>query len=179
MERRGVAYGEVVVLLMGSGPGYVVAYAAAAKIGAITAGINERLSPPEQTACMALAQPALVIAGDEASAALANDVLTTAASAGLSDDSMSAHAGVVTADPNNPVGTLLTGLRVPGATTAPLLRRSRPSGRYRLHFGNNGTATGAVSATASSTRSQRQTEARDSDLGAEPSDQLRWLTSER
>ena len=40
-----------------SDSGYVVAYAAAAKLGAITAGVNPRLAPPEQEALVALADP--------------------------------------------------------------------------------------------------------------------------
>ena len=45
------------VLRVPSDSGYVVAYAAAAKLGAITAGINPRLAPPEQEALVALADP--------------------------------------------------------------------------------------------------------------------------
>src|SRR5579863_5767002 len=63
MSRLGIKPGDVVALLLGSGPGYVVSYAAAAKIGAITAGVNEKLSPLEKHACLAVARPSLVIAG--------------------------------------------------------------------------------------------------------------------
>src|SRR5690606_24646730 len=44
-----------------SDSGYVVAYAATAKLGAVTAGINPRLAPPEQDALVALADPAVVL----------------------------------------------------------------------------------------------------------------------
>jgi acyl-CoA synthetase (AMP-forming)/AMP-acid ligase II len=58
---RGVAPGDRVVLRLPSDTGYVIAYAAAAKVGAITAGINPRLAPPEQDALVALADPAVVL----------------------------------------------------------------------------------------------------------------------
>ena len=38
-------------LVLPSIPEYLVAYLAAAKVGAITAGVNARLSPPERAAC--------------------------------------------------------------------------------------------------------------------------------
>jgi acyl-CoA synthetase (AMP-forming)/AMP-acid ligase II len=62
MLARGVREGDVVALLVPSGPAYTFAYLAAAKIGAITAGVNERLSPVEKTACLATCAPRLVIA---------------------------------------------------------------------------------------------------------------------
>ena len=49
-------------LVLPSGPAYAVAYAAAAKIGAVTAGVNDRLSPPERRRCLAVARPRLVVA---------------------------------------------------------------------------------------------------------------------
>ena len=72
---RGVGPGDRVVLRLPSDTGYVIAYAAAAKAGAITAGINPRLAPPEQEALVALADPALVLddPGDVAGLAAAGD----------------------------------------------------------------------------------------------------------
>lgn len=61
LARRGIGVGDVVVLLLPSGPHYALCYAALAKLGAITAGVNERLSAPERGACVAVAQPRLVI----------------------------------------------------------------------------------------------------------------------
>jgi acyl-CoA synthetase (AMP-forming)/AMP-acid ligase II len=58
----GVGLGDVALLRLPSDSRYVVAYAAAAKVGAITAGVNPRLAPPEQDAVAAVAQPALVLA---------------------------------------------------------------------------------------------------------------------
>jgi acyl-CoA synthetase (AMP-forming)/AMP-acid ligase II len=65
LRARGVGEGDVVALALPAGPDYPVAYLAAAKVGAITAGINPRLSPPERTAVLALARPRLIIATAE------------------------------------------------------------------------------------------------------------------
>jgi acyl-CoA synthetase (AMP-forming)/AMP-acid ligase II len=62
LAARGVGTGDVVALLVPSGPAYAVAYAALAKLGAITAGVNDRLSPPERLRCLAVARPRLVLA---------------------------------------------------------------------------------------------------------------------
>ncbi|MHB8439587.1 MAG: class I adenylate-forming enzyme family protein [Acidimicrobiales bacterium] len=64
LARRGVAEGDAVVLLLPSGPAYAICYAALAKIGAVTAGVNDKLSPPERRACVELSRPRLVIASD-------------------------------------------------------------------------------------------------------------------
>jgi acyl-CoA synthetase (AMP-forming)/AMP-acid ligase II len=55
----GVGPGDVVLLRLPSDSTYVVAYAAAAKVGAITAGVNPRLAPPEQAAVSRAAGGAL------------------------------------------------------------------------------------------------------------------------
>ena len=52
---EGVGPGDVVLLRLPSDSTYVVAYAAVAKVGAITAGVNPRLAPPEQAAVSAAA----------------------------------------------------------------------------------------------------------------------------
>ena len=65
LRARGVQVDDVVALLLPSGPAYAVAYAAAAKIGAVTAGVNDRLSPPERRRCLAVARPRLVVASKE------------------------------------------------------------------------------------------------------------------
>src|SRR5947208_10923823 len=61
LARRGVGEGDVVALVLPTIPEYIVAYLAAAKLGAITAGVNTRLSPVEQDAVLAVARPALVL----------------------------------------------------------------------------------------------------------------------
>ena len=61
MHATGVGPGDVVVLRLPSTVGYVLAYLGAARLGAITAGINPKLAGPEQDALEALAGPALVL----------------------------------------------------------------------------------------------------------------------
>ena len=62
---RGVGPDDLVALVLPSTPDYVVAYAAAAKLGAITAGVNPRLTAPERDAVLAVARPALVVTTDD------------------------------------------------------------------------------------------------------------------
>jgi acyl-CoA synthetase (AMP-forming)/AMP-acid ligase II len=61
LAQRGVGIGDRVVLRLPSDTSYVLAYIAAAKLGAITAGINPRLAEPEQKALVELADPLLVL----------------------------------------------------------------------------------------------------------------------
>jgi acyl-CoA synthetase (AMP-forming)/AMP-acid ligase II len=58
---RGVREGDVVALVLQPGPEYLSAYLAAAKVGAITAGVNDRLSQPERDAVLGIAAPRLVL----------------------------------------------------------------------------------------------------------------------
>ena len=59
---RGVTVGDVVALVVPPGPEYLVAYLAAAKVGAITAGVNERLTAAERATVLERAAPRLVLA---------------------------------------------------------------------------------------------------------------------
>ncbi|HEU5151052.1 MAG TPA: class I adenylate-forming enzyme family protein [Iamia sp.] len=68
---RGIGPGDVVALTLASGVDWVVLAAACAKAGAATAGINPRLAPAEQQACLDLAEPILVVAHDDEVADLA------------------------------------------------------------------------------------------------------------
>jgi acyl-CoA synthetase (AMP-forming)/AMP-acid ligase II len=61
LAARGVGQGDRVVLRVPSDSGYLITYAAAAKLGAVTAGINPRLAPPEQEALVALVDAAVVL----------------------------------------------------------------------------------------------------------------------
>jgi acyl-CoA synthetase (AMP-forming)/AMP-acid ligase II len=61
LAARGVRPGSVVGLVLPSSPDYLVAYVAAAKCGAVTAGVNPRLAPVQRAGLLALADPALVI----------------------------------------------------------------------------------------------------------------------
>ncbi|MCU1449584.1 MAG: AMP-dependent synthetase and ligase, partial [Acidimicrobiales bacterium] len=69
LARRGVGLGDVVALALPTIPEYFVAYLAAAKLGAVTAGVNTRLSPPEQARVLDVAQPKLVLSAPEVEAA--------------------------------------------------------------------------------------------------------------
>jgi acyl-CoA synthetase (AMP-forming)/AMP-acid ligase II len=62
LARRGVAAGDVVALAFPPSPEYPVAYLAAAKLGAITTGVNDRLTATERAALIETAAPRLVLA---------------------------------------------------------------------------------------------------------------------
>ena len=61
LARDGVRAGDVVALILPPGIEYLLAYCGAAKLGAITAGVNNRLSDRERTAVLEVARPKLVI----------------------------------------------------------------------------------------------------------------------
>jgi acyl-CoA synthetase (AMP-forming)/AMP-acid ligase II len=65
LAARGVGEGDRVALRLPSDTRYVLAYVGTAKLGAVTAGINPRLAPPEQDALVDLADPAVVLAEGE------------------------------------------------------------------------------------------------------------------
>lgn len=65
MVAAGLGPGDVVLLRLPSDSTYVVAYAAAAKVGAITAGVNPLLAAPEQAAVTAVAGGALTLASPD------------------------------------------------------------------------------------------------------------------
>jgi acyl-CoA synthetase (AMP-forming)/AMP-acid ligase II len=59
---RGIGPGSLVTLVLPSTPDYVVAYLAAAKVGAATSGVNPRLSPAERAAVLRRAGADLILA---------------------------------------------------------------------------------------------------------------------
>ncbi|MDQ6696072.1 MAG: fatty acid--CoA ligase family protein [Actinomycetota bacterium] len=66
MVRAGVRERSVVALTSRSDTAYLLAYVAAAKLGAAVAGVNPRLTSGEQQRCLEVAHPDLVIAsGDD------------------------------------------------------------------------------------------------------------------
>ena len=69
LAARGVGAGDVVGLVLPAGPEYLLTYAATAKLGAITAGVNDRLSERERDAILTVAGPRLVVTADEAAPA--------------------------------------------------------------------------------------------------------------
>lgn len=74
LVRRGVGLGDVVALLVPPGPEYLVAYLAAAKLGAITTGVNDRLTDTERATVLDLAGPRLVI-GPEGAASTTHETV--------------------------------------------------------------------------------------------------------
>lgn len=78
LMRRGVGAGDVLTLVLPPGVEYLTAYVAAAKIGAITAGINDRLAPPERARILELTEPRLVLAAPGSTDARAPTVEVTA-----------------------------------------------------------------------------------------------------
>ena len=93
MRDAGVAPGDVVALHLASDIHYVLAYLGAARLGAITAGINPRLAPPEQQALVDLVAPALVLRH-------ASDVSAL--------DALSAPPGLPSDDPDREVAVVFT-----------------------------------------------------------------------
>lgn len=61
LARAGIGEGDVVGLTLASTSAWVVAYVAAAKVGAVTAGVNPRLTAGERQACLDRVAPALVL----------------------------------------------------------------------------------------------------------------------
>ncbi len=66
LARHGVAPGSVVCLLVGSSIDYMVCYAAAARLGAVTSGINLRLGAPEVTSILQRTLPTVTVTEDGA-----------------------------------------------------------------------------------------------------------------
>jgi acyl-CoA synthetase (AMP-forming)/AMP-acid ligase II len=99
LQSRGVGLGDVVAVVLPPGPDFLVTYLALAKIGAITAGVNDRLSPRERRLVLERAEPSLVVSTDQ----LALDPFPT-----------------VTLEPAASVATILSGLRADGPLPAQL-----------------------------------------------------------
>jgi acyl-CoA synthetase (AMP-forming)/AMP-acid ligase II len=76
LAEAGVSEGDVVALVLPTVPEHVILYAAAAKLGAITAGVNARLTPAERTAVLERLAPSLIVATDDLSDGLAGPMLT-------------------------------------------------------------------------------------------------------
>jgi acyl-CoA synthetase (AMP-forming)/AMP-acid ligase II len=62
LARRGVTLGSRVALALPSTPDYAVAYVAAAKLGAITVGLNPRATDHERAAMIDVVDPTLILA---------------------------------------------------------------------------------------------------------------------
>ena len=125
LARRGIGAGDVGVLLVPSGPAYALCYAALAKLGAVTAGVNERLTAPERRACAEVAGGRLVLgtrallegtgidAGTAADELVALDLPAGAGAGALLDAVLSlavegGAAGPLPEDPARPVAIVFT-----------------------------------------------------------------------
>lgn len=116
LATRGVREGDVVALVLPPGPEYVLAYLGAAKLGAITTGVNDRLAPNERAAVLERAAPRLVLAA----AAVAPEGVTAEAAEVVEvavDESGSPLAEVrlrggvpdpIAEDPDRPVAIVFT-----------------------------------------------------------------------
>lgn len=119
LRARGVREGDVVALVLPTIPDHVVAYVAAARLGAITAGVNGRLAAPERAAVLERAAPRLVLATAELrpddAAALDADVVEVVPATGvvdllvdLADERGAADLPVLAPAPDRPVAIVFT-----------------------------------------------------------------------
>jgi acyl-CoA synthetase (AMP-forming)/AMP-acid ligase II len=97
---EGIAPGDVVALTLPTCPDHHVAYVACAKIGAICAGVNPRLTDRERDAVLARLDPALVIGADR----VGGDAAGILASLRVPG----ARPGALPADPDRAVAIVLT-----------------------------------------------------------------------
>src|SRR5437763_16813717 len=82
LRSAGVAPGDVVALILPASIDYPVSYLAAAKCGAVTAGINTRLPEAERSQLIELVHPRLVITEDNL------DAFDRAGNGGRADDAV-------------------------------------------------------------------------------------------
>jgi acyl-CoA synthetase (AMP-forming)/AMP-acid ligase II len=123
LVERGVGEGDVIALVLPSTPEHLVAYAAAAKVGAITAAVNSRLTAPERATVLARAGPRLV--------------LTTAELAPADTETLIVERVNCAAD-------MLDGLRVRGTRPGPLAPDSERPVAVVFTSGTTGLPKGAV-----------------------------------
>jgi acyl-CoA synthetase (AMP-forming)/AMP-acid ligase II len=121
---RGVGLGDVMALVLPACPEYFVLYAAATKLGAVTAGVNTRLKMSDRARVLQLATPKLVVTDE-----------STAGPAG---------ADVVVIDPAHGADALLPTVRSIGERPVPL--PDDPERPIAIVFtsGTTGTPKGAV-----------------------------------
>src|SRR6476659_6735134 len=109
---RGVGAGDVVALVLPPGPEYLVAYLAAAKLGAVTTGVNDKLAAAERDAILDIARPAIVLAAPEL--APASDVPAVAVEPSASADDVlrtlqaDGDVAALPPDPARPVAIIFT-----------------------------------------------------------------------
>jgi acyl-CoA synthetase (AMP-forming)/AMP-acid ligase II len=82
---RGITAGDVVALVLPPGPEYLLAYLGAAKVGAIIAGVNDRLAPVERAGVLDIARPRLVLATPGSAPTTSADVIEVSSGASIDD----------------------------------------------------------------------------------------------
>lgn len=104
--------GDVIALVLPPGPEYLVAYLAAARVGAVTTGVNDRLAPAERVAVLDRAGPRLVIGAPELIGDLAGDVVAAAPADAvahvLADLQRDEPVPALPDDPDRPVAIVFT-----------------------------------------------------------------------
>ncbi len=124
LHRRGLGEGSVLALVLPPCPEFTILYAAAAKVGAATAGINHRLTPTERRAVALRA---------------AADLTVT-----LPDEALPGECEEVTLRRADGPDEVLTPIRDPGATPPPLADDPDRPVAVVFTSGTTGTPKGAV-----------------------------------
>jgi acyl-CoA synthetase (AMP-forming)/AMP-acid ligase II len=110
LAAQGVAHGDVVCLFLPSSIDYAVCYQAAARLGAITTGVNLRLGPAEQASITARTRPVVSVVDTEA---LAGSPLPPDSGRVIPRPALAAAAGgaaphLPRLDPGDPVAVVWT-----------------------------------------------------------------------
>ncbi|HEX5615776.1 MAG TPA: class I adenylate-forming enzyme family protein [Acidimicrobiia bacterium] len=111
LARRDVGGGDVVGLVLPPGPEYLIAYLAIAKVGAITAGANDRLTDHERAAVLDIASPRVVLHSPPCGVARDGAIPIARATNArdlLADLREPGHPPPLSDDPDRPVAIIFT-----------------------------------------------------------------------